>query len=270
MKALNSAAGKFPSAPFLANPRSAASIEPVLRWLFGLDEPTAFDLELRDAAARAAGCAWVEEQYDAAVVLREILNAARSFRNSLAIPQDLGYRREGMLLAGKVFASVAGRTVHGDHPLADRLRAVGAISGSGTRVDILVVGDSSPSPDADVAFLVGTGSYSGARYVFTMEDMDRLTRNEMKRRYPADMAQLLQKESTRLSKSMEAASDADVEASLGRVLAAVEAGLASQYDNADARGAFRQTLSERIQRQIPIADFLTRAVADVTLRRAKK
>lgn len=109
--------------------------------------------------------------YAEARLIEQSLAIVRRIRQEHSIPADLGYVREAVRIALKIFGNLRGKTIVGNGPIADALLALGATRAAGV---------------ADLA--ISENDLRFHDYVFTMDDLDRMTREEMKKYYPVNFS----------------------------------------------------------------------------------
>lgn len=144
-------------------------------YLLGLDDTPYFDAGLREKELIQRALAALPGDYATARFIEQALAAARRVREEHSIPPDLGYVREAIRIASKIFGTIHGKTIAGTGPIADALLAHGAIRPA----------------DADAAqtcdLIISETEMRFRQYTFTMDDLDRQTREKIRKYYPADI-----------------------------------------------------------------------------------
>lgn len=124
----------------------------------------------------ARGRAAASTDFSAAQMMQRAILIAREIRLEHSIPH-LGYVREAVRLASKVFSSIEGKKVDGTGPIVAALVRHGAVR-SAAQPDISVL-------DGD-ELLVRIGKYR-----FSGSDLDSMVSMEMKRAYPENLSELI-------------------------------------------------------------------------------
>jgi hypothetical protein len=239
----------------------------ILEALFGLSDLPAYDAEIFEEAAIRGMAALVTEDYAAACLVRESILRARIIRSEARLPADLGYRREAIRVAGRVFDKLAGCTVRGEGPLVERLVRDGAVRAEVTPAAIVVTGarreNAAPAPGLEartvpapedqadtLAFELGA-SVPTARYRFSGAELDAFTRRALATTYPRTFREMLKKGSAEAVRAVRTRMDEDPARSAAAALASIQAGAP------DARGDGHERFDA-----IATASFLSGGGAD--------
>jgi len=136
----------------------------------GLDGEPYYDAVLREKETIQKGLNALPHNYAEARLIEQSLTTVRLIREKHSIPPDLGYVRETVRIALKIFGELRGKKIDGSGPIVDALLARGAVLA--TDVPDLIV------TEKELKF---------HDYTFTMDDLERMTRAEIKKYYPSDI-----------------------------------------------------------------------------------
>lgn len=166
-------------------PVTAETARRILEGLLGLDHAPGFDAELARGAAAEAVEDLMGRDLERALFVRSAARAAEDLRRAFRMPHDIGYRREAVKLARKIFEDLTGRRVRGAGPIVSALLAAGARPATGMDAEILVVTDADDAASASLAFEI-EGRAPNAAYRFTRADLDAASFRETARLLPRD------------------------------------------------------------------------------------
>jgi hypothetical protein len=237
----------FPAGSLPLGGADEASALLLLEALFGLSDLPAYDAELFEEHAIRGMATLVRADYATACLVRESIARARKLRADAGLPTDLGFRREAVRVAGRVFESLAGCTVRGEGPLVDRLVREGAVRAEVSPASIVVtggpddvsaaaaVGPVSASPVDTVAFEFGS-PVPTARYRFGRAELDALSRRAIAAAYPKDFRDRLKREAVESVRAVRARLAVDAGFSAAAALTAIQTGTADAQG--EGRGRF--------------------------------
>lgn len=251
-----------PGATELAVARARAMME---RYL-GLGVSGYFDAAVEERRAAEQAAELIATNYAAAVFVRETIRAARRIRTDHSLPKDLGWPREALRVARKIFGELRGRVIGGRHPLTGSFLEAGCLEAVDVRPDIVVA--SAPEDGArrcEVAFELGT-ECADARYRFAAEDLERMMREEMKRSYPRNLEQVIALEADRVMRRVDAELSGTPRMEITRTLEELQRGIATKYDDAPSLKLLADKISDSLAGFRPdelrmIRDFLEDCVA---------
>ncbi len=217
----------------------------IIEGLLGCDHAPGYDAELARAACANVLADLAERDLARALFVRSAARAAAQIAQELRLPADLGYRREAVKLAGKIFDSLAGRRVKGQGPLVAALLAAGARPPAGSDADILVVTEGDEAGAATLAFELH-GVAPGAAYRFALSDLDAACRRERDRLYPRDLATRIR--TAAAAAAAGALAPAPPLESLVPLVDEIRSGVRSKYaDHAPSEELFAELVSRRLR-----------------------
>lgn len=257
-------------------PVDATTARRIIEGLLGLDHAPAYDAGLLREATAARVEALAASDVRRALLVRAAVRAADALARELALPPDIGYRREAVRLAGKVFESLVGRRVRGSGPLVAALLAAGARPPAGTEADIVVVTAPEDDPTPTTLAFELEGRAPAADYRFSAADLDAACRGEMRRLHPRDIA----------NRVREAAEEAARQASgppprledLAPLVERIQDGVRAKYSgHAPSERLFREIIESRLAAAAAdpdearlIGEFLREAAAARHGRRSRR
>lgn len=226
-------------------PLDAETARRILEGLLGLDHAPGFDAELMRGATAETVEALMERDLERALFVRAAARAAEDLRRAFRLPAEIGYRREAVKLARKIFEDLTGRRVRGTGPLVSALLAAGARPAAGTDAEILVVADGEDAGPASLAFEVG-GRAPQAAYRFTSGDLDAASLRETVRLLPRDATARIREAAEEVARR--ALGPAPAPGDLEPLIREIRDGVRPKYaDHEPSEQLFARLVSERLQ-----------------------
>lgn len=222
------------------------------------DGARGYDAQLMAEAAAGAAERLMDSDVPRALLIRGALHATRTLRDQLRLPHNLGYRREAVRLATKIFDEIKGRRVLGHGPIVDALAAAGAVridaaaapDGAALAIDIAVVRveSSQTLPPVTLAFEFGA-TCPHAAYRFSASDLVLAVRREMGQLYPKDMKEHVLKAARELAESLRAMPPSSDQ--LMALVAEIQSGVSDKYaSHAPSEALFARVMAERLRAEI--------------------
>ncbi len=244
----------------------AIDAESLLKRFLGIGVTGYFDAPSAEADAAALAAELIPKDYAGAVALREAIRSARRIRKDQGLPRDLGWPREALRVARKIFGELRGRIVGGSHGMTRHFLEAGCLDATDLRSDIAVIGEPADTErSCEIAFEL-SGTCAQAHYRFSAGDLERMMREEMKRSYPAALETLVGLEAERIRKRVETVLGGDPGVESGRTLEELQRGIASKYNDESSLRFLADRMKESIS-PLPvnelrmIRDFLEDCVA---------
>lgn len=220
--------------------------------LLGISDKPGFDAELAETELEErAGMAVVSDvEFALSAVYSRV--AVRDLRTRFAIPERLGYRFEAIRIAERIFSTLEGKSFRGVDPLCEYLDERGAEETRRNEVDIFVSGTEESAATGILCFDLGGArvSKSAGRYIFSMSDLDRFTRHTLMKRYPRNMARLIDAEAVRIEKEMMSHEACDIEALFATMVSQLQSGVRERHMRGGAGASFTDLARKRFLQRI--------------------